>query len=328
MSTQESAARPQPSRAGGGGRHRRRGGNGERAMAPEPEFTSYYGRPVIKKPVWKTPDVPAYFFLGGLAGSSAVMAALADATARPALARVGRLAAAGGAMAGTGALIHDLGRPDRFLNMLRVFRPTSPLSMGSWLLAAFSGVAGAAAASEVTRVAPRTGAVMGAGAAVLGAPLATYTAVLVADTAVPSWHEARAHLPFVFASSSAASAGGLGLVAAPMAESLPARRLAVAGAALSAGTEQLMDRRLGFLAEPYHQGRPGRLMKTARALTVAGGIGALLSGRSRLASALSGGAVLAGTLCTRFGVFEAGIASAEDPKYTVVPQRERIGDGR
>lgn len=297
-------------------------------MAPEPEFTSYYGRPVIKKPVWKTPDVPAYFFLGGLAGSSAAMAALADLTARPGLAKVGRLAAAGGALAGTGALIHDLGRPDRFLNMLRVFRPTSPLSMGSWLLASFASLSGAAAASDVTGVAPRAGRVVGGGAAVLGGPLATYTAVLVADTAVPSWHEARAELPFVFAGGSAASAGGLGLVAAPVAESGPARRLAVAGAAVTAGTEQFMGHRLGLLAEPYHQGRPGRLMKAARALTVAGGVGALVSGRSRVASALAGGALLAGTLCTRFGIFEAGMVSAEDPKYTVVPQRERLaGDG-
>ncbi|WP_420813821.1 NrfD/PsrC family molybdoenzyme membrane anchor subunit, partial [Phytoactinopolyspora endophytica] len=119
-------------------------------MVPRAEFQSYYGRPIIKPPTWKNPDVPAYFFLGGLAGASSAMAALGDMSGRPRLARVGCLAAAAGAAGGTVALIHDLGRPERFLNMLRVFKPTSPLSMGSWLLASFGTLSGAAAASTVT----------------------------------------------------------------------------------------------------------------------------------------------------------------------------------
>lgn len=293
-------------------------------MVPDPEFTSYYGLPVIKSPVWKTPDVPLYFFVGGLAGASAAVGVLAEAAGHRRLVRVGRVAAAAGAMVGTGALIHDLGRPERFLNMLRVFRPTSPLSMGSWLLASFSGLAGAAAVSDLTGIARPAGTAAAAGAAVLGGPLATYTAVLVADTAVPAWHDARATLPFVFAGSSAASAGGLGLLAAPLAESRPVRRLAVAGAALSIGTEQLMSHRLGMVGEPYRQGTSGSLMKAATALTAAGMVTALASGRSRVGSAIAGSALLAGSLCTRFGVFEAGRASARDPKYTVVPQRERV----
>jgi len=176
---------------------------GEQSMVPEAEFESYYGRQILKTPTWKTPDVPLYLFLGGLAGASAVLAEGARLTGRPELQRVARLAAAGGAAAGTVALVHDLGRPERFLNMLRVFKPTSPLSVGSYVLAPFSGLAGLAAASQVSGRLPRLGRLAGLGAAALGPPLATYTAALVSDTAVPAWHEAHRELPFIFAGSGA-----------------------------------------------------------------------------------------------------------------------------
>ena len=95
-------------------RRRRRGrGRGERLMVPEAEFTSYYGRPIIKSPTWKVPDVPAYLYLGGVAGVSASLAALADVTDRPALRRLGRYASLLGASVSVGALMHDLGRPTR-----------------------------------------------------------------------------------------------------------------------------------------------------------------------------------------------------------------------
>lgn len=296
----------------------------EQPLVPEAEFRSYYGRPVIKPPVWKSPDVPAYFFLGGLAGGSAVMAALADVTGRPSLARVARWGAAAGALSGGGALVHDLGRPERFLNMLRVAKPTSPLSVGSWLLTAFGPLAGAAAASAETGMLPKTGRAAAAGAAALGPALATYTAVLVADTAVPAWHEASPYLQFLFGGGSAASAGGLGLVLAPLDEAGPARRMAGLGAALELGADRLMERRLGIAGEAYRKGAAGRFMAAARVLTAVGATAAAVSGRSRTLSALSGATLLAGSLCTRFGVFEAGRASARDPRSTVVPQRERI----
>ena len=149
-----------------GGRKRERG-----SMVPPAEFTSYYGRPILKKPTWKSPDVPVYLWVGGIAGTSAGVAALSDATGRPTLRRGARLVAAAGALVGTVALIHDLGRPERFLNMLRVIRPTSPLSIGSWILAPFAAFASAAAASEVTCIAPRLGRLAGWGAALAGPPL-------------------------------------------------------------------------------------------------------------------------------------------------------------
>lgn len=296
----------------------------ERAMVPEVEFRSYYGQPVIKPPAWKSPDVPAYFFLGGLAGATSAMAALAELTGRHRLARPGYLVAAAGAAAGTGALIHDLGRPERFLNMLRVVKPTSPLSIGSWLLAAFGTLAGAAAASELTGLLSGPARLAKAGAALLGPAIMTYPAVLVADTAVPAWHAAYRQLPFVFAGGSLLSAGGIGLLAAPPRQAGPARTLVLCGAALEFAGETAIGARLGLVGEPYRRGRAGWWMRAGRLLSAAGTASAFTGRRSRLVTVLSGAALLAGSLCTRFGVFEAGRASAKDPKYTVVPQRERL----
>lgn len=298
---------------------------GEQLMVPQAQFRSYYDRPVIKPPVWKVPDVPGYLYLGGLAGASASMAALADATGQRRLRRIGRLAAALGATASVGALIHDLGRPARFLNMLRVFKTTSPLSVGSWILAPFATLAAASAASELSGIAPRLGSAAGAGAAALGPAMTTYTAVLLADTAVPAWHDAHRHLPVVFAGSALASAGGVGLLAGSQAG--PARRIAVTGAVVELGATSAMERQIGLAGETYRCGRAGTVLRAARALTAAGAFGALLGRRSRAVSVLSGLLLNAGSAATRYGIFEAGMASARDPKYTVVPQRERLEAG-
>ena len=288
------------------------------------DVRSYYGRPILKRPVWKQPDVPVYLFLGGVAGASAVLAEGAAATGRPQLARVARSLASGGAGLGTVALIHDLGRPERFLNMLRMFKPTSPLSVGSWILAPFATLSTAALASELSGRLPWLGRASGLGAATLGTPLATYTAALLSNTAVPAWHEAYRELPFLFAGSGAAAAGGLAMVATPTEQAAPARRLAAVGAATDLVAMERLQQRLGWLAEPYQQGRPGYLLRTARTLTVAGGVGAVVGGRSRLVSAAAGLALAGASLCTRFGVFQAGLASADDPRYVVAPQRERL----
>jgi hypothetical protein len=298
---------------------------GEQSMVPEPEFESYYGRPILKRPTWKTPDVPLYLFLGGLAGASAVLAEGAAVRDLPALERVARTAAVGGAGVGTVFLVHDLGRPERFLNMLRVFKPTSPLSVGSFILAPFSGLATAAFASHVTGRLPRLGRLAGAGAAALGPPLATYTGALLANTAVPAWHEAHRELPFLFAGSASTAAGGLAMIFTPRDQAGPARRMAIAGAALEIAAAESTIRRLGMLAEPYQQGRPGRLMRYSRSLTAGAVVVTVVAGRrSRLLAAVAGATCVAASVLTRFGVFEAGIASAEDPKYTVVPQRRRL----
>lgn len=315
---------------------------GEDVMVPPARFRSYYGKPILKRPVW-THDIAAYLFTGGLAAGSSLVAAGADLTGRPVLRRTGRATALGALVVSSGLLVKDLGRPERFLNMLRVAKPTSPMSMGSWVLAAYGGAAGGAAVAELAqavaprgwllggaaRAAARSGRPAGIAAAAVAPALATYTAVLLADTAVPSWHEAYPHLPFVFAGSALASGAGVGLIAAPAAERGPAERLALIGAGVELLAARSVRHGLGLLSEPYTTGRPGRLLHAGELLTVGGVAGALLGRRSRVVRALSGASLLAASALTRFGIFEGGVASTEDPKYVVVPQRGRLeGQGQ
>jgi formate-dependent nitrite reductase membrane component NrfD len=311
-------------RAAGGGRAsggRLGGGPGGRSAD---RGSSYYGQPILNPPTWAATDIAGYFFLGGLAGASSLLAAGAQAARLPALARTAKVGAAVAIGGSLTALVHDLGRPRRFLNMLRVFKPTSPMNLGSWLLAGYTPAATVAAASALTGRAARLGGLATGTAALLGPAVVGYTAVLIGDTAVPAWQDGYRELPFVFAGSAALAAGGLGMLGAPVSQAGPARRTAAFGAALDLAAYELMRRRLGMVAETYDTGRAGRLNRAARALTVAGAVGGLTLARgSRLAAACSGVALLAGSLCLRFGVFEAGMASARDPAYTVVPQRAR-----
>lgn len=299
-------------------------GTREKAMVPRAEFRSYYGESVLNPPVWKTPDVPAYLFLGGVAAGSSLLAAGAQATGRPAMATRSKVAALAGAALSGVALVHDLGKPSRFLNMLRTFKVTSPMSVGSWLLTAYSAPAGVAALSAVTGRAPRTGAAATGAAAVVAPAIASYTAVLLADTAVPAWHEVHRELPFLFVGSGAAAAGGLALLSAGDPEEAPARRLATIGWLIDVAAVEGMERRGGRVTDPYGEGTAGRFMKAGKALGALGVAGANLGRRNRTARALSGVALMAGSLCTRYGVFHAGMQSATDPGQTVVPQRERV----
>jgi hypothetical protein len=289
---------------------------------PRAEFASYYGKPILNKPVWEPIDIAGYFFAGGLAGASSLLAAGAQATGRTGLARVSKIGAVAAGAASIVGLVHDLGRPERFLHMLRVFKPTSPMSVGSWLLAAYVPLTGVAAASAVTGRVPRLGALATGGAAALGPAVASYTAVLVADTAVPAWHDAHRELPYVFVGSAATAAGGLGLLAAPARQQGPARLMALLGVAGETLMFQRMRRRMGMVGEPYSSGKSGRFIRAGEVLSVAGAAGAAL-GRGRW-SRPAGAALLAASACTRFGVFFTGVASAENPRYTVEPQRERL----
>ncbi|MGV9479558.1 NrfD/PsrC family molybdoenzyme membrane anchor subunit [Gordonia aichiensis] len=336
-------------RKGGKGRRRNFFGQGdggrEMSMVPDVEFekvdadghAGYYGHNVVKPPPWDD-KVATYLFLGGVAGGSGVLAAGAQLTGRKVLRRNARISGLAAAGLGGVALIADLGRPDRFYNMLRTFKVTSPMSVGSWILSGFSGGIGVAAAAEVDRLlrerlplgplrsvlrvaeAP-AGLVGGA----FGPLLAVYTAALLGDTATPTWNAMHRDLPFVFVSSASLAASGLALVATPLDEVGPARTLAVLGVVGDVAATRVMESRMDpVAAEPLHHGTPGTLMRWAERLAVAGGVGALLSDRSRIASAVSGIALLAASACTRFGVFHAGIESAKDPRYTIEPQKRRL----
>ncbi|WP_430295153.1 NrfD/PsrC family molybdoenzyme membrane anchor subunit [Sinomonas sp. B1-1] len=335
---------PAPPRRGlrGGaklGVRRRDGGDGSREMpmVPEPEFTSYYGRPVVKPAPWGD-DVAAYLFLGGVAGGSALLGLGGQLTGRETLRRNARLSALAAVSLGAAALVKDLGRPERFLHMLRTFKLTSPMSVGSWILSAFSAGAGVAAVAEIDRMSgrrlplgplrPVLQAVEGpAGfeAALFAGPLAAYTAVLLGDTATPTWNAAHEELPFVFVSSASLASAGLAMITTPVHEAGPARTLGALGVVGDLVATRVMEHRMDPVeAEPLHEGRPGAMLKWSERLAIAGGVGTLLAGRSRAVAAASGVALLAASALTRFGLFEAGLASAKDPRYTIEPQKKRL----
>lgn len=274
----------------------RRRPKGEQLMVPRAEFRSYYGRPVIKAPSWAARDIAGYFFLGGLAG--------------------GRLGARRGRPADRP---HDAGRhdegvlPGRRVPLRRRAhqRPGPPGPLRPHAARAEADLAderGLLAARRLRSGGLRGGPVRGhrphcrgpaaaatAAAAVLGPAVATYTAVLAADTAVPAWHGAHRELPYLFAASATAAASGMALVLAPAQESAPARCAAVLAAVADSVAVRAAERRLGMVAETYREGRAGRLLRGARVLTGGGAALAALGGRRHRAAAVAGGlALLAG----------------------------------
>ena len=291
--------------------------------------TTYHELPVLKEPVWKG-WIPTYFFVGGVAGASAALGAAADlvelrssrASAPSPLVRSARTLAAVGCVASAGLLIADLGRPARFLNMLRVFRPTSPMNVGTWILTAFGGASTAAAVLRSP--------VAGVTAGVLGLPLATYTAVLLSNTAVPVWNGARRTMPWLFAASAASSAASLlELLPARAAEEAAVRRLAIGGklAELVGAellTHEVAQRGRGPESEPLHRGRSGALWRAAKVATAASLVCELLPWRRSRAGAIAAGVSGSlGAALLRLALLAAGRASARDPRATFEPQRAR-----
>lgn len=294
--------------------------------------TTYYGRPAIKEPVWIW-SVPAYFFVGGATGAAATLGAVAQAIdndgLRPLVRNCRVLSAAGGAL-GTFFLVIDLGRPERFLNMLRVFRPSSPLNVGSWILSATSALAFSAAVAERSSGAVRRiGDLAGLGAGVTGIPMAGYTAVLLANTAVPLWQGTRRSMPLLFVSSSIASAAAL--LQMPDIDDRQERTLTafdLMGSVAELAAAGLVGREAATVEEvgrSLNEGLGGTLWNASKYLSIASlGISLLPGGAAakRRIGALLG---IAGSLATRFAVFHAGKASSRDPRATFAMQRAGLG---
>jgi formate-dependent nitrite reductase membrane component NrfD len=304
-------------------------GRAEPLPPPRPDDHSYYGRPILKPPAWDW-RIPAYLFAGGLSGGATLLSVGGDLTGRARLRRRARLTAVAALGASTYFLVSDLGRPERFHHMLRVAKPTSPMSVGTWILAGYSPGIGLAALGELlpsrwrlTRLVRRLSRPASLTSAVLAPPLAGYTAILLAQTAVPAWNTAHPYLPFVFTGSAAASSGGLAMVLVPPEEAGPARTFAAVGAAAELVASRLMERRIGMVAEAYTTGRAHMLRRWSEYLTAGGLAGTLLARRSRVVAVGAGLALAAGSALQRFGVFAAGVASTRDPRYVVTPQRER-----
>jgi Polysulphide reductase, NrfD len=288
------------------------------------ESDSYHGQPVLKEPIW-TWEIPTYFFTGGLGGASAGLAYLSGLRGNDVLAR----RAWAGAMAGIGVsplfLISDLGRPMRFLNMFRMFKITSPMSVGSWILGASGAATTVAAANAWTGWLPRSSRIARPAAALLGLPVSTYTAALIANTAVPVWHEAYRMLPFVYGSGAAQSAAAAAVLSTPPAHAAPARRLAIAGALTEIAVKEIMHQRLGEHGEPYKRGAGALFGHISRACNLTGAALLYRQGSRSRAAAMAGAALLcAGAFSARWSTYKAGFQSAADPKYVVGPQRRMI----
>jgi formate-dependent nitrite reductase membrane component NrfD len=280
----------------------------------------YYGRPIVKPPAW-TDLIPTYFFAGGLAGTAATLA-LAERTARnDRLARTMILGAAAGCAVSAYCLIADLKKPERFINMLRVVKPTSPMSVGVYIFSAFSGSVFIAAGSEVTGIARPVGRFFEALAGLIGPVMSVYTSVLVGDTVMPAWHLPRKTLPSLFAATSASGAGAWGMLFASTRVNGSARRLAVVGGTGMIAALQALHSEIGpKQAEAYTTGEAGALAHSARIMNIGGIVCATLAKDSNALSKIAGLLLLAGGLAERFAVYRAGCASAKDPKYVLDAQ--------
>lgn len=282
-------------------------------------MSRYHGLPLLKPPVW-TWEVPAYFFVGGAAGAAAVVGAVARiARGSPALVRDARWIAAVGGAVSPALLVSDLGRPERFLNMLRVFKIRSPMSVGAWTLVAFSNAAGAAAfADAVTRitrgrlpvkiVADASEAV----AAATGLILSTYTGVLVGATAVPVWSRNISLLPVHFGASGLGTAVSLLEL---MGHSDPAlNRIGIGAAAVETAIGWSIERRHDPALDPLKEGSSGTITRLGGWLSGPVPLVLRIAGRRsvgvRRVAAIS---TIAGSLLTRIGWLAAGKATAPAP---------------
>jgi len=295
--------------------------------APFPQASpenGYFGIHLLKEPQW-TLEIPLYFFAGGAAGSAAVIAAMADWLDKdPGLAHSARWVAFGGAIASSALLIRDLGRPSRFINMLRVFKVQSPMSMGAWTLAAFGG---AAAASVFAKSAERRFgdrfpiAVIGnLGqflSALFGLPFHNYTGVLIGATAIPVWNKNIATLPIHFGMSGLQA--GVSLLEVMGHSRSRALNLLGIGSALWETWEGIhLESRNEPELNPLKRGASGWITRVGGTMSgplplalrlLAAGSGARRSRTLRRWAAMCG---IAGSLLTRYGWVQAGHSSARD----------------
>ena len=285
--------------------------------------TGYYGIPLLKQPAW-TWEVPLYFFVGGAAGASAVVGAIANYTgADRRLVRDARWIAAAGSVLSPALLISDLGRPTRFLNMLRVFKAQSPMSVGVWTLLGFSS--GAMAAVFAGSLRERYGEMLplrvlenaGEAASLLfGLPFSNYTGVLIGATAIPVWNENAGELPIHFGMSGLASSVGL-LELMGHRRSRALQMLGLGAAAFEVWEGWRLESRNRSALDPLKRGLSGGIIRAGGALSgplpLALRVASLMAGRhSEKLRKLAAISAVAGSLLTRIAWVHAGHVSAQD----------------
>ncbi|PYP91347.1 MAG: polysulfide reductase [Candidatus Angelobacter sp. Gp1-AA117] len=291
--------------------------------APFPQAspeTGYYGVPLLKEPQW-TKEVPLYFFVGGAAGAAAVIASAAHLfTQDDDLVHSARWVAAAGGILSPALLTLDLGRPSRFLNMLRVFKLQSPMSVGAWTLTAFSSFSAAAAFANAIRQKLDSTPVYvleniaGALATATGLVMASYTGVLIGATTIPVWNNNIETLPPHFAASGMNSAVSiLELLGHENSRSLNLLGMAAAGYESLEGL--MLETKRTRINEPLRKGKSGWIVRLGGVLSgplpLALRIAYAITGNKKLRRAASWSSI-AGSLLTRFGWVQAGHASAKD----------------
>jgi polysulfide reductase-like protein len=283
--------------------------------------STYYDLPLLKPPTW-TWEVPTYFFVGGAAGASAVIACACEHAGAPAdgLARDAKwIAAIGGAASGA-LLTADLGRPERFLAMLRVFKLQSPMSVGAWTLAAFSSASSAAVFADLVR--DRIGGrvpvtIVGDAASMLAAAtglvMTTYTGVLIGATTIPVWNRHARLLPIHFAASGLGSAVSLLELLGHTDPALNTLGLVAASVETAAGAVIESDR--GPASRTLRDTRSGWVTRAGGVLSGPVPLMLRLAGiRSPAARRAAAAITVAGAVLTRFGWWAAGRESAHDPR--------------
>jgi hypothetical protein len=285
--------------------------------------------PVTRPAVW-TWEVPLYFWLGGIATGASFAALACDAAGDHRSAAIARKVSLGAIGPGAPLLVLDLGRPERFLHMLRIFKPRSAMSMGAWCLTGFSNLMGGAVAADILGR-PRLARALGAGAAVAGTYLGSYTGVLLAATAVPVWARSRAFLPPIFictatATGTAATRLALGATGVPARH--PTRRAMSSLETVAMGAELVLssvnERRLGRFGHALEEGGPGRMFTLAKRGVQAGLALRLLRRRPGpwVDDVTSGLFLLAG-MAFRFGWVGAGRTSARDHDAVALAARTK-----
>ena len=300
-----------------------------RARAQDVEPPAVQG-PVMKAPVW-TWEVPLYFWFGGIAAGSSFVALACDLDGDHRSAAVARKVALGAFVPCPPLLIADLGRPERFHHMLRIVKFRSPLSMGVWALTLFGNLAGASVAADLLGRRRLARALGGANAVVSGY-LGSYAGVLLASTAVPVWARSRLFLGPIFvstATATGAAATRLALVATGLERGHPTRialgRVETGAMAAELVLSEVNERRLGDLAKGLHEGRAGRLFRTAKWLVRAGLALRLAPGRPAAAHHAASVVFLGAGLCFRYAWVAAGPSSAHDDAGVARMARARPG---
>ncbi len=288
---------------------------------------TYYGRPALKPSVYNW-IIGLYFFMGGLAGSAQIIATIADwfgGRRQERQVRAGRYISLISSLIGSGLLVADLKKPLRFYNMLRIFRPTSVMSIGAYILSAFSVFTGMVAVCQFMYDRTKHGFfrtvahLAGIPGSVAGIGMSIYTGTLLAATSIPLWTHSPRLLAMLFGSSAMNNAtAALKLVSDDEVQTLTAVSL-ITGTAEIAVNKLLNDSlAAGGVDSPFQEEPFETLHKYGAgwfglyASTLLNAL-ALLT-RSRFLSRLASLATLVGGVILRLLWVYGGNRSAEKPQ--------------